>query len=81
MQGWFNDKCVSCHDPEGFHASGEFNWQDYQNVKNHLNDGSDGRAGILTRVNNKSMPPAGEPALSQSDIDRLNKWASCGAPE
>ncbi len=78
MASWFSTTCASCHVPEGFHSTGTYNWTDYQNVKNHL--GTTNNPGrILIRVNAHTMPPGD--GLSQSDIDRLNLWANCGAPQ
>ncbi len=39
------------------------------------------RSLIRTRVRERSMPPAGNAALSQSDIDKISCWVDNGAPE
>ncbi len=40
-----------------------------------------GRAAIKDRVVAKTMPPSGQPSLSQDNINILRCWVESGAPE
>jgi hypothetical protein len=57
-----------CHDA----GTGPRDWTNFTNVKNNA-------ANIKNRTVNKSMPPAGSPALSQADIDQIACWVDDGA--
>jgi hypothetical protein len=58
----------------GCHVSGQSipNWADLSTVQKSASD-------IKRRTGNRSMPPAGQPALSQSDIDKIACWVDDGA--
>lgn len=67
-----NNKCNTsgCHNSS---AAGGLNLTNYNSVK-------DKSSNIRTKVNNNSMPPAGSPALTTDERNKLFSWIDACSP-
>jgi uncharacterized membrane protein len=72
-------KCVTCHSSSlsgvaRSDAPASINYDTYTAAKAEALKAVD-------EVESDSMPPAGNPALTEAEISALKIWASCGTPE
>jgi uncharacterized membrane protein len=71
-------RCTTCHastrtDEGRMSAPSSVNFDTYDAAKANVASG-------LSELEGQSMPPSGNPAPSQQEVDAIRRWANCGAP-
>lgn len=74
------DKCTTCHSStlttpvDRNNAEEGYNFDTYEGAVEHA-------TAMVDEVYHGSMPPAGEPDLTEAEKDQLYAWGLCGTPE
>lgn len=73
--------CVACHGPNPIDGAGKYYRLNQYETTGFLQGVFSMRALIKARMKDGSMPPDGNPAPSQKEIDMVAAWVDGGAPE